>query len=200
MKPQANATSAGQGPPDAHAVNLLGALGIGLADLQTAAMTKAVGLDVSAVAALVTLLDRPGLTLRQLSQVLGITHSGTVRLADRLSTQRMLKRGNSADARQTPVTLTHKGRLAAQSALQARRNALQFLIDPLPEEQRDSFVDTLAILLGRLPNDQMPARHVCRLCEHSQCRSPNCPVGAAAPAAQLEPPPTRQPAVLSRQL
>jgi DNA-binding MarR family transcriptional regulator len=170
---------AGQAP-EPHAANLLGALGIGLADLQTAAMTDATKLDVSAVAALTTLLDRPGLTLRQLSQVLGITHSGAVRLADRLATRGLLERGTSADARQSPVSLTPTGRRAARTALRARRNALQTLLSRLPAAQRASFADALATVLGGMPDNEMHARHVCRLCEHALCRGPRCPVGAAA--------------------
>lgn len=165
--------------PDAHAANLLGALGVGLTDLQTAAMTGAAGLDVSAVAALATLFDRPGLTIRQLSEVLGITHSGTVRLADRLTAHGLLDRGRSADARQAPVALTPAGRRAAQAALRARRDVLVTLLDRVPEAQRASFVAALAIVLGGMPDDELHARHLCRLCEHACCRGLECPVGAA---------------------
>jgi MarR family transcriptional regulator, negative regulator of the multidrug operon emrRAB len=48
-------------------------------------MRAATGSDLSGVAALTTLLDRPGLSIRELAAVLGITHSGAVRLVDRLA-------------------------------------------------------------------------------------------------------------------
>jgi MarR family transcriptional repressor of emrRAB len=167
-------------PANAHAANLLGALGVGLTDLQAAAMSGATGLDPSAVAALATLFDRPGLSIRQLSAVLGITHSGTVRLANRLTSQGLLERGRSADARQVPVALTPDGLRSAQAALRARRDVMRTLLDRLPMAQRVSFVDALATVLGGLPDSGLDARHVCRFCEHACCRGFDCPVGTAA--------------------
>src|ERR1700681_47759 len=72
-------------PADARLANLLGALSTGLYDTAQESAGAAARLDGSAPAALIALLDfLPGGTVRDLSWVVGLTHSGALRLVDRL--------------------------------------------------------------------------------------------------------------------
>ena len=67
--------------------NLLAAAAVGLTDRLRELGSESDGLDSAAATALVALLDfSPHGSLRQLSQILGLTHSGAVRLVDRLQT------------------------------------------------------------------------------------------------------------------
>ncbi|MGV2386825.1 MAG UNVERIFIED_CONTAM: MarR family transcriptional regulator, partial [Thermobifida fusca] len=74
--------------------NVLGALALAVTDRTSAAIAAAAGQSVSAAAALSAMhhfLDRP--TLDQLRRVLGLTHSGAVRLVDRLVDAGLVTRG-----------------------------------------------------------------------------------------------------------
>lgn len=164
----------------AHLANVLGGLAVGISDAQAATLRDATGLDLSAVSALTTLLDRPGATIEALARVVGLTHSGTVRLADRLGTQGLLVRTVGPDARAAPLRLTESGERLARSALAARRQALQHLLGALTDEQHGQLLDLAHSLATGLVHDRDHARRVCRHCEHSRCRGSACPVGAAA--------------------
>ncbi|MBC6459823.1 MarR family winged helix-turn-helix transcriptional regulator [Actinomadura sp. HBU206391] len=166
-----------------HAANLLGALAVAVADAQSAAMRTATGGDLSGVAALTTLLDHPGLSIRELSTVLGITHSGTVRLVDRLAGRGLVTRATGTDRRQAPLSLTGDGAAAARRALRARQDVLEDVLAPLDPGERDRFARLTAKLLAGIPHDRAHARQICRLCRHDRCRGDACPVGAAVDEA-----------------
>jgi MarR family transcriptional repressor of emrRAB len=166
-----------------HIGNLLGALAVAVGDAQSAAMRAAAGVDLSDVAALTTLLDRPGLSIRELSAVLGITHSGTVRLVDRLARRRLVVRTTGADRRRAPLTLTAEGTATAVSALRARQKVLGDALAHLDAGERAAFADLTAKLLAGIPRDQEHAHRICRLCRHDHCRGARCPVGTAVGAA-----------------
>src|SRR3979411_97467 len=85
---------------DARLANLLGALSTGLMDGVHEATSTAAQLDEAAASALIALLDfSPRGSVRTLSQVVGLTHSGTVRLVDRLVNAGYVTRNPGRDAR-----------------------------------------------------------------------------------------------------
>ncbi|HET9059960.1 MAG TPA: MarR family transcriptional regulator, partial [Acidimicrobiales bacterium] len=76
-----------------HAVNALGALGLVLADQMASAVEAVAPLGPSAPSALVALHEfLDGGSVTQLSSVLGLTHSGAVRLVDRLAAEGLVER------------------------------------------------------------------------------------------------------------
>ena len=88
--------------------NLLGALGLLLADRLAEAVAPAGG--ASAAEALVTLHARGGgRSIDALARVVGLSHSGTVRLADRLVSAGLAERRRGADQRSTALRLTPAG-------------------------------------------------------------------------------------------
>ena len=89
---------------DARLVNLVGALTTGLTDAINDAITAVTGLDPVASTALIALLDfLPGGSVRRLSQAVGLTHSGAVRLLDRLVAAGLVARGTGDDARSRSI-------------------------------------------------------------------------------------------------
>src|ERR1700722_14251203 len=99
---------------DLRLTNLLAATALGLADGRQEISAEADGLDAAAATALVALVDfSPHGSLRQLSQILGLTHSGTVRLVDRLAAAGLVTREPGRDERSRAVTLTDPGRIPA---------------------------------------------------------------------------------------
>src|ERR1700761_702871 len=90
-----------------------------------AAVGSVAAVGPSAPAALVALHEfLDGGTVTQLSSVLGLTHSGTVRLVDRLAAEGLVERAGAPDGRTVAVVLTIAGRVTAGRVLAARHAAL----------------------------------------------------------------------------
>src|SRR3954469_12000989 len=96
-----------------------------------AATDAAVEHGASAPAALIALHTfLGGTTVDGLSRVLALTHSGTVRLVDRLEGAGLLERRRGPDARTRAVVLTPAGHRAAEGLQREREGALAALMAP----------------------------------------------------------------------
>lgn len=167
--------------------NLLGALAVGVDDAVRAAFAEAVDLDASAVAALLVVRERPGRSITDLAAALGLTHSGAVRVADRLAARELATRDLGRDGRSRGLGLTEAGHERTEQALAARRAVLQGLADTLPPRRQADLMAAVEELLARLPGTRQDAWRICRTCEHDTCRGTECPVGSAV-AAEGRPP------------
>jgi DNA-binding MarR family transcriptional regulator len=84
-----------------------------------------VSLDrTSAAAALVHLAQYAGEAIEPLRPPLALSHSGRVRLVDRLVDAGQLERREAGDARGVALHLTRKGRAAAADGLRRREEVL----------------------------------------------------------------------------
>jgi len=178
-----------------HAANALGALSLVIADRMNAAVEAVTALGPSAPAALAALSEfLDGGSMTQLSSVLGLTHSGAVRLVDRLSAEGLVERGGSPDGRAVSIVLTRKGREAAASVLRARRESLDGALADLADDDvrdlsrvMDTMLATVTLARAEERSSQTsgPSRPwLCRLCELDACgRSEgHCPVNNAVTA------------------
>src|SRR3984893_14091838 len=100
--------------PDSHdqrLINTLGAFAVALADAIRDATEGASGMTGAAPAALVA-LDQflAGCSTEDLARATGVTHSGAVRLVDRLVEAGLVERRSGRDARSGSVVLTATGR------------------------------------------------------------------------------------------
>ena len=175
-----------------HAANTLGALSLVLADRMSAAVEAVAALGPSAPSALAALHEfLDGGSVTQLSSVLGLTHSGTVRLVDRLGAEGLVERVGAQDGRAVSVVLTRSGRRMAARILEAREKSLASALSVLSSDELDTLsvaLDTMlaTVTLARAEersartNDR-PQPWLCRLCDFSACgRSEgNCPVNNA---------------------
>jgi DNA-binding MarR family transcriptional regulator len=154
----------------AREANLLGALGLAVADrIAEAAGPGGAG---SAAEALVALNGTgAGGTIDSLARVVGLTHSGTVRLVDRLARGGLVERRTGADGRSAALFLTPAGRRAARRVLARREAGVQSVLAPLTRAERTVFTRLAEKLLGEL---EAPKRRVCRLCDAEACGE--CPV------------------------
>jgi MarR family transcriptional repressor of emrRAB len=150
--------------------NRLGALALALADRISASSTSE---------ALVTLYDRDaGSPIDAIAKVCALSHSGTVRLVDRLEAAGLVERRRGADQRSTAVFLTPAGRRSARRILADRHRNLQLAMDLLTaDQQRDLAAITDTILRG-LATEPDAERRLCRLCDLDACgrRRGECPV------------------------
>jgi MarR family transcriptional repressor of emrRAB len=177
---------------DARLANLLGAASTGLVDAIEEATLAAARLDGSAPAALISLLDfSPSGSVEALSRVIGLTHSGTVRLVDRLVAAGYVTRGSGRDGRSLTVTLTPAGRTIAQSVRAARQHAIARTIEPLSKDQRVALSELCELLIVQLTERRLEQRAagnppasgaLCRMCDFGACGRPDgtCPAAEAA--------------------
>ena len=175
-----------------HAANVLGALSLVVADRMNAAVEAIVALGPSAPAALAALHEfLDGGSVTQLSSVLGLSHSGTVRLVDRLAVEGLVERIGAQDGRAVSVVLTSSGRRVALRIRQARSKALTNALSALTSDEVDNLAAALDTMLTTItlaraeersarPHDR-PQPWLCRLCDFAACgRSEgNCPVNNA---------------------
>ncbi|MFI7195383.1 MarR family winged helix-turn-helix transcriptional regulator [Nocardia nova] len=175
-----------------HAANVLGALSLVVADGMNTAVEAVAALGPSAPAALAAMhqfLD--GGSVTQLSSVLGLSHSGTVRLVDRLVAEGLVERGGAQDGRAVSVVLTRHGRDMAARILRTREKSLTSALSALSADEIDDLAATLDTMLTTMTlarAEQRAARGndrsqpwLCRLCDFDACgRSEgNCPVNNA---------------------
>ncbi|WP_119168344.1 MarR family winged helix-turn-helix transcriptional regulator [Algihabitans albus] len=165
---------------DERTANLLGALALALTDTLADVTSAQAERGAGAPAALVLVSFYPGQSIDSLAQTLGLSHSATVRLADRLAGDGLLDRRSGADGRTTALHLTRKGQARANAILGERCRALSAALDPLSVKERAHFTRSLEKILGGLTRDRQHADHICRLCDERVCPADGCPVECAA--------------------
>jgi MarR family transcriptional regulator, negative regulator of the multidrug operon emrRAB len=177
---------------DARLANLLGALSTGLADGVHEATSAAAQLDEAAAAALIALLDfSPRGSVQTLSQVLGLTHSGAVRLVDRLVSAGYVARAPGRDARSHSPRLTTTGVKVAQRVRIAREGAIARTLGTLSDTERATLTRLCERLISALTRQRLEQRAagftpaggaLCRMCDFTACGRDKgtCPAAEAA--------------------
>lgn len=176
-----------------HAANVLGALSLVVADRMNTAVAAIATLGPSAPAALAALHEfLDGGSVTHLSSVLGLTHSGTVRLVDRLAAESLVERLGVPDGRAVSVVLTSTGRSTAARILHAREESLASALFALSPNEVDDLAAVLDAMLTTITlaraeerstrSHDRPQPWLCRLCDFAACgRSEGkCPVNNAA--------------------
>jgi DNA-binding MarR family transcriptional regulator len=165
--------------------NLTGALALTLSDRLQEAAAIAARHGGSAPAALATLLtyrDRK-MTIMRLSQVIGLSHSATVRLIDQLARDGLVDRRPGADQREVALRLTPDGIRRARRILVEREVVLGRALERLGPAEVLAFDKIAEKVLAAITAGRREARWICRLCDHAACNEGGrCPVDAAATA------------------
>src|SRR4051812_11055074 len=151
--------------------NLLAAWALVVSDRIELAVARATGLEARAPAALLT-LDSPGvlLTVYGLAAALKLTHSGTVRLVDRLAKAGLVERRPGADRRSVELTLTPEGRRMVTRVRAARTDTAVDLLGVLTDDQRLLLTNIQEAVLGAVEEHSTELPWVCRLCDRYACR------------------------------
>lgn len=171
--------------------NLVGACALGIVDaLQDAFDREA--LDSTTATVLVALLDfSPAGSVRRLSQVIGLTHSGAVRVVDRLVEAGLVERRPGYDLRSLGLRLTYAGRRTALRLRARRRRVMSSLLTGLSAQQRAQLTGVCEAVVTSLTSQRLAARAsgvapaggaLCRLCDFAACGRPagRCPAAATA--------------------
>jgi MarR family transcriptional regulator, negative regulator of the multidrug operon emrRAB len=156
--------------------NLLGALVTAVNDRMQWNAEKAIGLGGPIPAALVTIGHNYGESVEFLSGILQMSHSGCVRLVDKLDEQGLIERRPGKDRRSLSLYLTPKGRELKREVLRARREALDGILETLDVGQQRDLVTLLEVILTGITHCKNDADIICRLCEEQVCAQSHCPV------------------------
>lgn len=180
-----------------HTANVLGASSLVVADRVNTAVEAIAPLGPSAPATLAAMHEfLDGGSVTQLSSVLGLSHSGTVRLVDRLATEGLVERVEAQDGRAVSVVLTQHGRRTAERILRAREESLTTALSALSPDEIDNLAATLdkmltTVTLARAEERSTRTNHrpqpwLCRLCDFAACgRSEgDCPVANVVTAGK----------------
>jgi len=179
---------------DQRLENLLGALSLAISDEIADAAATVSGLGDAAPAALVVLHESGrGRSIDYLRQMVGLTHSGAVRLVDRLVEAGHVERGIGHDARSIGLQLTRRGADTARRIRVARRKSAVQTLATLDDADRATLTRLCEVMLANLTEQKMRRRDagdqpsggaLCRLCDFASCGRADgrCPTAQMAAA------------------
>jgi MarR family transcriptional regulator, negative regulator of the multidrug operon emrRAB len=163
----------------ARTANLLGAAVTALNDELESATASAAAHGAAFPAALVSVHWEPGLSIEQLRRIVGLSHSGTVRLLDRLEREGAVERKAGRDGRSVAVHLTAQGRRQVRTILDRRRSVMGGALDLLAPAEQDQLRRLVEKMLAGMTRDREHSDHICRLCDLAACPGAACPVECA---------------------
>ncbi|WP_343562453.1 MarR family winged helix-turn-helix transcriptional regulator [Kiloniella sp. b19] len=170
---------------ESYSNNLLGAFATAVASSIETRVSKVGNLGINEAATLVAVSNHPGDTIDVLSRVLNLTHSGTVRLVNRLESEGLIERRKSLkDARAVTVHVTAKGAEIVAEVLETRAAVVEKVLSSLSPDQKELLTPVLEKALSALTEDMPSARRICRLCHEGVCRPQGCPVEKAVVAGE----------------
>ncbi|WP_129790750.1 MarR family winged helix-turn-helix transcriptional regulator [Sphingosinicella sp. CPCC 101087] len=157
-----------------RSANIMGALALALCDRMAADRDAALP-----DAALIHLSHCRSPTIESLRRVLNLSHSATVRLADRLENAGLAMRSrDSIDRRAIWLRLTPQGERLANERLRKRSASLASVMsDALSPAEQRVFSRLAEKMLLSLTGSRDDLYRICRLCNFEVCD--DCPVAAA---------------------
>ncbi|QOG16853.1 DNA-binding transcriptional regulator, MarR family [Bradyrhizobium arachidis] len=154
--------------------NLLGALSLAVMDRIEQGAREVIGRGGETPAALVVIGYGQGMTNDKLRRILGLSHSGTVRLVDRLVSDRLVERRAGKDGREIALHLTATGAAMRNELMTSRISAVASLLDVLSPAETKRLETLIHELLARQDTSEMDRFTICRMCDDSVCT--NCPL------------------------
>jgi MarR family transcriptional repressor of emrRAB len=164
---------------DARTANLLGAFLTGLHDHLSKRLEQISQISGDGPAALVAIAYNEGRTVEFLRRTLGLSHSWTVRLVEKLAKAGLVVKKSGSDKRTLALFLTEQGRRKMQGIVRARRRCLDEVLAALPVKEQKTFTSMLERMLAMLTGDEDSAEAICKLCEVDVCPQNRCPVTLA---------------------
>lgn len=136
-------------------------------------------LSASAVAALHTIRQGGPMAIQDIARTIGLTHSATVRLIDRLEKDWLVRR-LTRKGREVRVEVTARGRRRAGQFQDRRIAAAETLLAVLDDSERAVLAQAIDKMLDVPVDGRDSAERICRSCDRDGCREKDCPVQAAA--------------------
>lgn len=155
-------------------INQLGALALAIVDKQFEAGLQAGGTSASAAALVSVLGLHPDETISDMAAVIGLSHSATVRVVDRLEEKGLVARRVGGDRREIRLRLTRKGNALRRRFLDKRSHAIAQAVDRLSVDEAVEAERLIAKMLVALPESVVHGDRICRFCDEEACGE--CPV------------------------
>ena len=161
--------------------NVIGAMALGLADAVIRETENQAPEKGQAAAAIALLRHEPSMPIEQMRRALGLSHSATVRLIDRLVTDDLVvRRPGVSDRRAVALHLTEAGETSCNAILSSRFARIAKALECFDPLEKETFRLLTEKFLSNFVEDLDHAYSVCRLCDLSAC--PDCPVECALEA------------------
>ena len=160
-----------------HTANILGALAVLIQDRVESAWQSDLDLSPMAAAALVQIDGEPGCTIELVAGRIGLTHSATVRVIDKLAERGLVEKDRARkDARAQSLTLSKTGKRMAQQLHAARNRVTDDLLAGLDSAQRKALEAAISMILHRTVEPGREADVTCRVCDDRRCSPDICPI------------------------
>ena len=163
-----------------HTANILGALAVLIQDRVEGAWQSSLDLSPMAAAALVQIENEPGCSIELVAGRIGLTHSATVRVIDKLAERGLVEKDRARkDARAQSLTLSKAGKRLAQQLHEARNRVTDDLLAGLAPAQRAALEQAISAILHRCVEPGREADVTCRVCDDRRCSPEICPIRVA---------------------
>lgn len=160
-----------------QASNWLGTLAVLIQDRVEARWQEELDLSPMSAAALTQVEQEPGCAIELVATRIGLSHSATVRLIDKLVERGLVAKDRAReDQRQQSLRLTSAGRRTAAKLHQARNQVTDELLGLLPPAEGEALGKALAVILHRAVATKEEGDRVCRVCDEGRCREDICPI------------------------
>lgn len=126
---------------------------------------------------LLAIQAHPGVSIRDIATMFGLSHSGAVRVIDRLEAANDVVREVGADRRNVALHLSEQGRARARQLLRAQMSLIDQRLASLSQRDASRLAGILEQLLDGAAQDRLQAWRLCRNCDHGRCRGDRCAVG-----------------------
>lgn len=164
----------------AHTANILGALALLIQDRVESLWQSALDLSPMAAAALVQIDNEPGSSIEGVAGRIGLTHSATVRVIDKLAERGLVEKDRARqDARAQSLKLGKAGKRTVQELHAARNRVTDDLLSGLGAHQRQALEGAISTILHRTVEPGREADVTCRVCDDRRCSPDLCPIRVA---------------------
>lgn len=163
-----------------HTANILGALSLLIQDRVESAWQTELDLSPMAAAALVQIDNEPGSSIELIASHIGLTHSATVRVIDKLAERGLVEKDRARkDARAQSLTLSKAGKRVVQQLHAERNEVIDDLLSGLDAAQRRALEAAIRAILNRAVEPGREADVTCRVCDDRRCTPDICPIRVA---------------------
>lgn len=161
------------------AANWLGTLAVLIQDRVEARWQAELDLSPMSAAALVQVEQEAGCAIDLVATRIGLSHSATVRLIDKLVERDLVAKDRARDdQRAQSLKLTKSGKKLAGQLHQIRNQVTDELLGLVSPAEGQALGKAVAAILHRAVKTKQEGDTVCRVCDEGRCRPEICPIQA----------------------
>jgi len=161
--------------------NILGTLAVVIQDRVEGAWQSTLDLSPMAAAAIVQTEMEPGSSIEQVATRIGLSHSATVRVIDKLVERGLIEKDRARkDARQQSLSLSKAGKRVAEQLHAVRNDVTDSLLAGMDQGQVTALHQAVCRILNKAVTTNREGDVVCRVCDERRCTPDICPIQPAA--------------------